>query len=111
MTHPRFILTMSALVVLAACSACSSTSSPALSPTAQTIAGIGCKVDVIAQPIALPFIAGIPTIGGIAATLDAALVHPLVTKACNDLAASVGSGSAVPVTLPSVPVQAAVPTS
>lgn len=71
-----------------------------LTPTGKTVAGIACAVDVIAQPIALPFIAGLPTVGGIAATADQAVGHPLVVKACNDLAASMGTGAAKPVLVP-----------
>lgn len=87
-----------ALLLVTAVAACSSTG--VLSPTTQKLATIGCAVDMIAQPIGLPFISGIPTVGGIAATADAALIHPLVVKACADLAASLGTGSAKPVVLP-----------
>lgn len=82
------------LVTLAACS------STGLSPTTQKVATVACAVDVIVQPIGLPFVSGIPTVGGVAASVDAALVHPLVIKACTDLAASLGSGAAKPVALP-----------
>lgn len=70
-----------------------------LTPTTQELATIACAVDGLAQPIALPFISGIPTVGGVAATADAALVHPLVQQACTALAASLGTGPAKPIVL------------
>lgn len=90
-----------AALALAACTAgCASDGS--LTPTGQKIATIGCAIDGVAQPIALPFISAIPTIGGIAATADQAIGHPLVVKACGDLAASIGTSPAAakPVVLP-----------
>lgn len=89
-----------ALLVLAGCS-----SSGGLTPAGAKLAGaklaaVGCAVDSLAQPIALPFISGLPTVGGVAASVDAALVHPLVVQACTSLAASLGTGPAKPVVLP-----------
>lgn len=77
-------------VLLGGCSGSGTPSlSPAsLTPTQATIAQIGCAVDGIAQPIALPVVAGVPTVGGIAATVDAALVHPLVVAECAKLNAT-----------------------
>jgi hypothetical protein len=62
-------------------------------PTQTTLAQVGCVLDGVAQPIALPMVAGIPTVGGVAATVDAALVHPLVIAECAKL-------NAKPVALP-----------
>lgn len=112
----RLILVgMTALFALAlpACTKDAATGGLALTPTGQVVAGIACQVDAIAQPIALPFIAGIPTVGGIVATADQAVGHPLVQKACGDLAASLGTApaSAKPILVPAVPIGAAVPTS
>lgn len=87
--------TLLILGIVGAMSACTT-----LSPGQRTAANIACKVDAIAQPIGLPFIAGLPTVGGIAATVDAALIHPLVQKACQDLAASLGTSGATPVLAP-----------
>ncbi len=98
---------------LGACATDPTTGASTLSPTGTVVAGIACKVDEIVQPIALPFIAGIPTVGGIAASADAAIGHPLVVKACGDLAASVNANPATakPVVVPVVASPAAVPTS
>lgn len=93
----RSVIFAGTALCLAACA-----SDGSLTPTGQKIATIGCAIDGIAQPIALPFISAIPTIGGIAATADQAVGHPLVVKACGDLAASINMppAAAKPVLIP-----------
>lgn len=92
------------LAVLGACQTNPTTGVNQLSPTGQAIATVACQVDVLAVPVALPFINGIPTVGGVAATAVQAISHPLVQKACNDLAASLGTGSGQPIVVPTQPV-------
>lgn len=85
--------------------ACSSTSPTGLTQTGQTAATVACAIDGITQPIGLQFVSGVPTVGGLAATADAAIIHPLVVKACGDLAASIGASPAAakPVVVPAAP--------
>jgi hypothetical protein len=77
-------------------SACAGGGAVSLTPTQTTLAQVGCALDGAAQPIALPMVAGVPTVGGVAATVDAALVHPLVVAECAKL-------NAKPVALPAAP--------
>jgi hypothetical protein len=87
-----------ALLALGAGLALASCANPSLTPSPvqiAQIARIGCAVDGVAQPIALPAIAGVPTIGGVAASVDEALVHPLVVAECAKL-------NATPVALPAL---------
>lgn len=99
------ITAAAAIATLAACANDPTTGAPALTPTGKTVATVGCAIDGIAQPIGLQFVSGIPTVGGIAATVDQAIVHPLVQKACGDLAASIGTSPAAakPVVMPDPP--------
>ncbi len=73
----QVLLAVGAACLLAGC---------ALSPAQKTVAlQVGCAVDGVVQPLALPVVASLGAAGTSVATADALLVHPAVVAACAQL--------------------------